>query len=48
MAIQRGYGGETFNLADEESERISGIRAVTLADFASQMKGFPYLFDDPS
>ncbi len=44
VAIQKGYAGEVFNLAEEESERISAIRAATLSEFASQLKGFPFVF----
>ncbi|KAF0111821.1 MAG: hypothetical protein FD147_623 [Chloroflexi bacterium] len=41
LAIKSGYGGEAFNLAMEESERISSIQATSLAEFARQMNGFP-------
>lgn len=41
MAIQNGFGGEAFNLELEESERISAIKATSLADFASQMNEYP-------
>jgi hypothetical protein len=37
LAIKNGYGGEAFNLASEESERISSIKASSLAEFARQM-----------
>lgn len=37
MAIQIGYGGEAFHLAEKETERLSMIRAASLADFATQM-----------
>jgi hypothetical protein len=39
LAIKTGYGGEAFNLESEESERISAIKATSLAEFASQMNG---------
>jgi hypothetical protein len=41
LAIMNGYGGEAFNLASEESERISSIKASSLAEFARQMNGCP-------
>lgn len=41
LAIKSGYGGEAFNLESEESERISAIKATSLAEFARQMNGFP-------
>lgn len=41
LAINSGYGGEAFNLASEESERISSIRASSLPEFARQMNGCP-------
>lgn len=37
LAIRSGYGGEDFNLAVEETQRLSLIRAATLADFARQL-----------
>jgi len=37
MAIRLGYGGEAFQLAEKETERLSRIRAASLADFATQM-----------
>jgi hypothetical protein len=37
MAIQVGYGGEAFHLAEKEAERVSLIHAASLADFATQM-----------
>lgn len=40
-ALKNGYGGEAFHLASEESERISSIRASSLADFARQMNMKP-------
>ncbi len=39
LALKSGYGGEAFNLAVEESERISSIKASSLAEFARQMNG---------
>jgi hypothetical protein len=41
LAIKSGYGGEAFNLATEESERISSIKATSLAEFARQMNSYP-------
>jgi len=41
LAIKSGYGGEAFNLATEESDRISSIKATSLAEFAKQMNGCP-------
>jgi hypothetical protein len=37
MAIRNGFGGEAFNLAKDETERLSAIHAASLADFAKQM-----------
>jgi hypothetical protein len=37
VAIRKGFGGEAFNLAKDEAERLSEIRAISLADFARQM-----------
>lgn len=39
LALKNGYGGEAFNLESEESERISAIKASSLAEFARQMNG---------
>ena len=36
-AISAGYGGEAFNLAGDVKQRLSTIRANSLADFASQL-----------
>ncbi len=36
-AIERGYGGETFSLGQNEKSRVAAIRASSLADFASQL-----------
>jgi hypothetical protein len=41
LALKSGYGGEAFNLESEESERISAIKATSLAEFARQMNGRP-------
>ncbi|EKD87863.1 MAG: hypothetical protein ACD_35C00163G0002 [uncultured bacterium] len=41
LALKSGYGGEAFNLESEESERISAIKATSLAEFARQMNGCP-------
>ncbi len=41
LAIKNGYAGEAFNLEKEESERISSIKASSLAEFAKQMNGRP-------
>ncbi|HML40640.1 MAG TPA: hypothetical protein PKD23_08155 [Bellilinea sp.] len=40
-AIAAGFGGEAFNLDSEDCKRLSSIRATNLADFASQLKGYP-------
>lgn len=37
-AIAAGYGGEKFNLKNEEENRLASIRATSLADFASQLR----------
>lgn len=37
MALATGYNGEPFDLAADEQELISSIRATTLADFATQL-----------
>lgn len=39
LALKSGYGGEAFYLESEESERISAIKATSLAEFARQMNG---------
>lgn len=36
-ALSVGYGGEAFQLENEERRRISAIQATSLADFARQM-----------
>lgn len=36
-AIATGFAGEAFNLDTEECNRLSSIRASSLADFASQL-----------
>lgn len=36
-AIAVGFAGEAFNLDTEERNRLSSIRASSLADFASQI-----------
>jgi len=36
-AIASGFGGEAFNLAGDVKQRLSTIRANSLADFASQL-----------
>lgn len=37
LAIRSGYGGEDFHLANEETQKLSSIRASSLAEFARQM-----------
>jgi hypothetical protein len=37
LAIRSGFGGEAFHLAKDEADRLSMIRAASLADFARQM-----------
>lgn len=39
LALKSGYGGEAFNLESKESERISAIKATSLAEFARQING---------
>ncbi len=36
-AIRSGYAGENFHLAIEETQKLSLIRAGSLAEFATQM-----------
>ena len=36
-AVAGGYSGEKFNLGSSEKQHLSGIRANSLADFASQL-----------
>ena len=35
-AIASGYAGEAFRITTDEKQRLSSIRATSLADFASQ------------
>lgn len=42
VAIKAGFAGEAFHLAEKDSERISLIRATSLADFAAQMSSYLY------
>jgi hypothetical protein len=37
LAIRNGYNGEAFHLGKDEAERLSAIRAASLAEFAKQM-----------
>jgi len=37
QAIAAGFGGEAFNLATEDTKRVTAIHASTLADFASEL-----------
>ena len=37
-AITTGYRGEVFQLGRDEKQRLSSIRATSLADFASQCR----------
>jgi hypothetical protein len=37
LAIRNGFGGEAFHLAKDETERLSSIHAISLADFAKQI-----------
>jgi len=37
MAIQKGYGGEAFQLGKEETERINAIQVNNLEEFARLM-----------
>lgn len=37
LAISSGFGGEAFHLGRDEAERLSSIRAASLAEFAKQM-----------
>ncbi|MCB2213761.1 hypothetical protein KQH50_00040 [bacterium] len=36
-AISSGFGGEAFNLGSDVVQRVSTIRANSLADFATQL-----------
>lgn len=36
-AISSGFGGEAFNLSSDVVQRLSTIRANSLAEFASQL-----------
>jgi hypothetical protein len=36
-AISSGFGGEAFNLGADVLQRLSSIRATSLAEFASQL-----------
>ncbi len=36
-AISSGFGGEAFNLGADVMQRLSSIRANSLAEFASQL-----------
>ncbi len=36
-ALLMGFGGETFQLAQDERKRLSSIQANSLAEFANQM-----------
>lgn len=38
-AISSGFGGEAFDLGADVVQRLSSIRATSLADFASQLAG---------
>jgi hypothetical protein len=40
-AILGGFAGEDFNLAAEETKKLSLIRAGSLAEFAIQMNNLP-------
>jgi len=37
QAISAGFGGEAFNLSADVVNRLSTIRATSLAEFASQL-----------
>lgn len=37
QAVANGYRGEKFHLGREDRQRLAGIRAKSLADFASQL-----------
>jgi hypothetical protein len=37
MAVSAGFAGEKFQLENEDRNRLTAIRATTLADFASQL-----------
>ncbi|TDA64592.1 MAG: hypothetical protein D9V45_08145 [Chloroflexi bacterium] len=37
MALTAGFAGEKFQLNNEDRNRLTEIRATTLADFASQL-----------
>lgn len=38
-ALNNGFNGEAFHFTREERERITSIRAQSLADFANQLTG---------
>jgi hypothetical protein len=37
VALAAGFGGEKFQLNNEDRNRLTAIRAINLADFASQL-----------
>ncbi len=37
QAVANGFRGEKFHIGKENSQRLAGIRAKSLADFASQL-----------
>jgi len=37
MAVSAGFAGEKFQLNNEDRNRLTAIRATSLADFASQL-----------
>ncbi|MEW6180866.1 MAG: hypothetical protein AB1522_13160 [Chloroflexota bacterium] len=39
-ALAAGFGGEAFQLSNEDRSRLVAIRATSLADFASQLTGY--------
>ncbi len=39
-ALAAGFGGEAFQLSNEDRSRFVAIRATSLADFASQLSGY--------
>ena len=40
-AIAAGFGGEAFDLDNEDRNRLASIRATSLAEFASQLNSVP-------
>ena len=37
QAVSRGFNGESFNLSSKEKDKLSSLKGLSLADFASQL-----------